>query len=78
VPLPPTHSPSPDPPLLLHLSPPSAPPPQNGMTALHWAAHHGKPRLIDKLLDKGADMAARDGVEVALALQPCSMAHVRS
>lgn len=38
---------------------PSAPPPQNGLTALHWAAKHGHLALIDKLLAKGADIEAK-------------------
>jgi ankyrin repeat protein len=38
---------------------PSSPPPQDGTTALHTAAKDGLLDLIDKLLDAGADIDAR-------------------
>jgi hypothetical protein len=38
----------------------TAPPPQDGKTALHWAARFGQLSLIDKLLAKGADIEAKD------------------
>lgn len=38
------------------------PPLQNGVTTLHWAARFGQLSLIDKLVDKGADVNAKDNV----------------
>jgi hypothetical protein len=40
--------------------PPPLPPPQNGRTTLHSAVFHGYLRIIDQLLDRGADINATD------------------
>ena len=33
---------------------------QDGRTALHWAAYNGDPSAIAKLLDRGAQIEAKD------------------
>jgi ankyrin repeat protein len=38
----------------------SAPPPQEGFTSLHFAASRGFLGMIDKLLDMGAKIDAKD------------------
>ena len=35
---------------------------QAGKTPLHWAARHGKPEVVTKLLDSGADVDMKDNV----------------
>lgn len=32
----------------------------DGMTALHWAAAHGRGRIVELLIDAGADLEAKD------------------
>jgi hypothetical protein len=50
----PWHAPAPAPDL------PPLPTPQDGRTALHYAAMHGPIGLIDKLIARGADIDAQD------------------
>lgn len=40
--------------------------PQDGLTALIWAAHDGKMRTAALLLDRGADIEAKDDVRIML------------
>ena len=35
---------------------------QDGKTPLHWAAQNGKPEVVTKLLDSGADVDMKDNV----------------
>jgi hypothetical protein len=49
---------------------PSAPPRQDGRPPLHIAAYHGRLGLIDKLLEKGADIEARDDEVSSLLRAP--------
>jgi ankyrin repeat protein len=57
---------------------PLLPSPQNGKTALHLAAAKGQLCLIDKLLDKNADIDAKDEDVALIPMLRCNDAQPRS